>query len=478
MDDEELGINPAAPENAAFAKLRASLSKVTYNQVMRSEKADCGRKARRQQALNQDVGNPDRPANRILCQHGELCGRQLRTVSMRLLIFLGAASLCLAPNTAQLNRQLAGNPQTQNLRSDNKNPAAKPAPFPLQLEMQVPFEPTAFPSGPHFYVMYELQLTNFGPAPLSLSRIEVLDADAGAAQLIAAFEAEQLEAMLQPLGGKRLSDPKERLVIADGQSAIAFMSVAFDRSAHIPDRLIHRVSAADSEVEGAVIATHHTELHVLGPPVEGAGWLADDGPSNDQDNHHRRGLFILDGRLADSERYAIDWKQIRDGASFSGDARDVHSYYSYGKAVLAVADARVVTARDGLPDNIPGHGEAFHPAVPITLGTITGNTITLDVGRSQYAYYAHLQPGSLRVKAGDRVRRGQVVARIGASGDAREPHLHFEVTTSSKLAAGHGVPYLIDRYRCKSASAGPMELRVNELPLSNNLVEFGEEHVK
>jgi hypothetical protein len=55
---------------------------------------------------------------------------------------------------------------------------------------------------------------------------------------------------------------------------------------------------------------------------------------------------------------------------FSGDARDVRSYYSYGKAVLAVADGRVVTARDGLPNNIPGHGESFHPAVPITFDTV------------------------------------------------------------------------------------------------------------
>jgi len=344
--------------------------------------------------------------------------------------------------------------------------------------MGVVFEPTAFPSGPHVYVMYELHLTNFWPTPLSLSRIEVLDANAETAQPIATFEAEQLEGMLQPLGGKRLSDPKEGLVIADGQSAIAFMSIVFDRSAHIPDRLVHRVSAADSGVEGAVIDTHHTELHVLGPPVEGAGWLADDGPSNDQDNHHRRGLIIVDGRLVDSRRYAIDWKQIRDGASFSGDARDVHSYYSYAKAVLAVADGRVVTARDGLPDNIPGHGEAFHPAVPITLDTVAGNTITLDLGGGQFAYYMHLQPGSLRVKAGDFVRRGQVMASIGASGDAREPHLHFEVTTSPKLAAGHGVPYLIDRYRCKSASDGPMEPRVHELPLGNSLVEFGDENGK
>jgi murein DD-endopeptidase MepM/ murein hydrolase activator NlpD len=84
----------------------------------------------------------------------------------------------------------------------------------------------------------------------------------------------------------------------------------------------------------------------------------------------------------------------------------------------------------------------------------------------------HLQPGSLHVEAEDRVRRGQVVARIGNSGDAREPHLHFEVTTSSKLLAGEGVPYLIDQYSCKSASDGPMELRIHELPLNNSVVLY------
>ena len=344
--------------------------------------------------------------------------------------------------------------------------------------MRVPFEPTAFPSGPHFYVMYELHLTNFGAVPLSLSRIEVLDADVETAQPIATFEAEQLEAMLQPLGGRTLSNRKERLVMAGSQSAIVFMSVEFDRSARIPNRLAHRVSSADSAGEGAVITTHHTELHVLGPPVEGANWLAADGPSNDEDNHHRRGVVIRDGRAVDSRRYAIDWKQIRDGVSFSGDARDVHSYYSYGKGVLAVADGRVVTARDGLPDNIPGHGESFHPAVPITFDTVAGNTITLDIGGGQFAHYMHLQPGTVLVKAGDSVRRGQALGRIGASGDAREPHLHFEVTTSSKLLGGEGVPYLIDRYSSMSASGGPIELHIHELPLNKDVVVFGEDHGK
>jgi hypothetical protein len=398
----------------------------------------------------------------------------LRSIRMRWLILFAVAAFCSCPGIAQPNYQLMDDSQLRSApRSDNQQAATTPAPWPVQLEMLVPFEPTAFPSERRIYLMYELHLTNFGTAPLYVSRIEVLEADA--ARSLATFEAEQLETMFQPLGGKALADTKGIPVIADGRSAIVFMSIAFDRGSHIPDRLLHHVITTDSMAEGAVIGTHHTPLHLLGPPVEGANWLAADGPSNDQDNHHRRGVVILNGRAVDSRRYAIDWKQIKDNASFSGDPRDVRSYYSYGKVVLAVADGRVVTARDGLPDNIPGHGEAFHPAVPIALETVAGNTITLELGGGQFAYYMHLQPESLRVKTGDQVRRGQVLARIGSSGDAREPHLHFEVTTSSKLLAGEGVPYLIDRYRCKSASGGPIELRIHELPLNNSVVVFGED---
>ena len=135
----------------------------------------------------------------------------------------------------------------------------------------------------------------------------------------------ELYKRLRPRGGKTLSHPKGRLLIADGQSSIAFMSIAFEYGSHIPDRLFHRVITTHSVGEGAVIATHHAELHVPGPTVEEANWLAAGGPSNDQENHQRRGVVILDGRAVDSRRCAIDWKQIRDDASFSGDARDVRS---------------------------------------------------------------------------------------------------------------------------------------------------------
>jgi hypothetical protein len=338
--------------------------------------------------------------------------------------------------------------------------------------MRVPFEPTAFPGKGRTHLLYELRLTNFTPSPLYVSRIEVLDPDA-AAQPIAVFPSDQLRPMSQLVGGKTTAGPEGSLSIPGGRTVIVFMSIAFDNNSHVPAELAHRVITTDSSAEGAVITTHHTSLHILGPPLEGPNWLAADGPGNDPDNHHRRGIFVIDGRAVISRRYAIDWKQVEHGASFSGDPRDSRSYYSYGKPVLAAADGLVIAARDGLPDNIPGHNEAFHPAVPITLDTIAGNTVTIDLGGGQFAYYLHMQPGSLRVKAGERVRRGQLLGRVGCSGDAREPHLHFEVTDSSKLGAGEGLPYLIDSYSTTKEDGGAAEPHTHELPLNNSLVDFG-----
>jgi hypothetical protein len=74
----------------------------------------------------------------------------------------------------QLMRNLNRAPQ----RSENQQPASKAVPFPLQLEMRVPFEPTAFPNGARIHLLYELHLTNFVNSPLYVSRIDVIDADA------------------------------------------------------------------------------------------------------------------------------------------------------------------------------------------------------------------------------------------------------------------------------------------------------------
>jgi hypothetical protein len=343
--------------------------------------------------------------------------------------------------------------------------------WPVPLEVAVPFGPTAVPSGGRTHLVYEVLLRNFGSESLTVSRIEVFDAEAPDAKALETFEGPALDSIVQPIGSTSAPEGTAGTQLASGASAIVFMWVSLDASAKAPDKLRHRIVTADNSVVGPVVPTR-TGLRVLHSPVTGAHWLGADAPSNDPDNHHRRGMLVMDGHLSLDRRFATDWKQVENGTAFSGDKRDKHSYHAYGKPLLAVADARVVAVRDGFPDNVPGHNEEFHPAVPITLATILGNSVILDIGNGQFAHYYHLQAGSLEVKAGDRVRRGQLVGNIGNSGDAREPHLHFELTTSATPIAGEGLPYVIDRYRVSAAGDRPAALRTRELPLKDEIVDF------
>ena len=344
---------------------------------------------------------------------------------------------------------------------------SKLASLPVQLEIRTPFEPTAFQSGGRNYLFYELHFRNFTRAPLTLRGIQVINADNTTQELIAEFNAKQLDALWLPIGDGKADDNHK---LGAGQSIVAFLCIAFDGKTQVPRKVRHLVLLDDAVAEGPVIGTHHTKLHVLGRPLVGTNWTTGSAPSIN--SHHRIGLFVAGGIVQISRRYAIDWTIIKQGSSFSGDARDVHSYYAYGQKVLAVADGTVVATIDDLPDNIPRTAAGFSPALPITMKTVAGNSIILALGEGQFAYYAHLQRGSLRVKVGDRVRRGQLLARIGNSGDAREPHLHFQVTTAPDIVASEGVPYLIDHYRVKTES-GDWEVRTREFPVGNIVVDFG-----
>ena len=70
----------------------------------------------------------------------------------------------------------------------------------------------------------------------------------------------------------------------------------------------------------------------------------------------------------------------------------------------------------------------------------------VDLGGGRFAFYAHLQKGSLKVRPGDRVRRGEVIARLGNSGNTSAPHLHFHIVDNASVLGSDGLPYVIDRF--------------------------------
>src|SRR5262249_17266706 len=149
--------------------------------------------------------------------------------------------------------------------------------------------------------------------------------------------------------------------------------------------------------------------------------------------------------------------------TYSGDAKSNRSYRCYGAEAVAVADARVSEIHDGIAENPP---ESNDRAVPMTLETITGNYIVLDLGQGRFAHYAHLQPGSIRVRQGDRVRRGQVLGLVGNSGNTTEPHLHFQVSDSPSLLKGEGLPYIFDAF-----TRGGKQVQ-DEMPRDSWIIDF------
>lgn len=252
---------------------------------------------------------------------------------------------------------------------------------------------------------------------------------------------------------------------------VAFLCVAFDKTLPIPARLRHRIVLDGAIADGPVVDVRRTALPMLGRPLTGSGWLPRNGPH--AGSHHRMGLFVADGLATISRRYAIDWHKSKQGATFSGDPRDLHAYYAYGENVLAVASGTVVAASDGMPDNIPKTEAGFATAVPMSMASIAGNAIVIALGDGQLASDSHLQAGSVRVKTGEHVKRGQMIARVGNSGDARWPHLHFQVTDRVHALMGEGSPFVIDHYLIQQPGA-TWEARSGEFPWGDTaVIDFG-----
>ena len=188
------------------------------------------------------------------------------------------------------------------------------------------------------------------------------------------------------------ADLPDKRVIGGGLRAVVFLDLVVDSQLTVPRSLRHRLafkssraeSAEEDLVEGGNVQVSRAVPILIGSPLRGGGWLAANGPSNDSE--HRRSLIAVDGKARISQRFAIDWLKLgQDGQVASASPAKNPNWYSYGIEVLAVADAKVVAVKDEIPENDP-LTEKY--AVPITVETIAGNYVTLDLGHDRFALYA------------------------------------------------------------------------------------------
>jgi hypothetical protein len=356
---------------------------------------------------------------------------------------------------------------------------AQGALLPPPLELRVPKPPTIGTGVDGAFLAYELHVTNFGGQPLTLRAVEVLGADPARGALFTLSDSTLGQSIARP--GVTLP-AAERQRIAGGMRAVVYVWMPMDAGA-APASFRNRVrveqgtgdSVRVQELVGPVVHVTRTGP-VIGPPLRGGPWLAGNGPN--ARSGHRRALISTGGAPSIAQRFAIDFVMLNDSnTTFHGDRLRNENYYAESTDALAVANGRVVAVKDGIPENVPGVSSR---AVPITLETVGGNHVIIDIGGGYHAFYAHLRPGSLRVRVGDRVRRGQVVGLVGNSGNSTEPHLHFHISDGNSPLGSEGVPYRLDRFelvgRCTGFGAGCTRdgpgTRRNEIPLANAIVRF------
>jgi hypothetical protein len=318
------------------------------------------------------------------------------------------------------------------------------------VEARVPFAPAAFVGSDELrHLAYELHVTSIygDTGPLMPQSLEVY-ADDGRAPL-ASFGAVELAGMSRPAPAEHAP-----VTIEAGKRVVIYVWLTLPAGSEVPRTLRHRMVFATAKhgtalLDGVSVALNTDAPMLIGPPLRGGLWLAHEGPG-DAHSHHWGSLVAVNGQVTIPQRYALDLVGIDpQGHAMRVNVKDIgksrHAdWIGYGADVLAVADGVVRDMRDGQVEHPPLTPQAEPDS--LTAHGLFGNYVVLEIKPGVYAGYAHLQRGSVKVQAGQRVRRGQLLGRLGQSGNSAAPHLHFQLSNAATFEGSEGLPFVFDHF--------------------------------
>ncbi|MFJ5546393.1 M23 family metallopeptidase [Streptomyces sp. NPDC093225] len=330
-----------------------------------------------------------------------------------------------------------------------------------------------------YHVSYDLQLTNASRLPATLTKVQVVDAE-HPDTVVATLSSRQLVDpdctygacnLLRVLPSSNATDT----VMAPGQSRALMVDLTFDSLDQAPAEVMHRLFLTGQAAPPATKPSPISYLaapfdissgtpRVIAPPLRGDDWVAANGCCG-TGGAHRPALNSVNGKLANSQRFAIDWMKLTDeGKFYNGDKTKNESYADYGEAVYAVADGTVSSTLDTVEAGTPGILPANDPVLgpKLTVQNVDGNHVIQDLGGGVWAMYAHLIKGSLLVKPGDKVKKGQKIADLGNTGNSNAPHLHFQLMDDPSLLEADAVPYVIDRFTYQGQIPYPVWLATDD----------------
>ena len=168
---------------------------------------------------------------------------------------------------------------------------------------------------------------------------------------------------------------------------------------------------------------HETKLSL---PLKGE-WLVLWGGDTKQLNQHHD---------VPNQRFAFDFLVTdKAGSTHKGKGLSNEDYYAFGKQVLAPADGVVTDVISGVRDNAPGSMNPY---------SALGNAVFIQHREHEVSVLAHFKNGSIKVKVGDKVKKGQLIGLCGNSGNSSEPHVHYHLQNTPIIQDGMGIKCLFD----------------------------------
>lgn len=346
------------------------------------------------------------------------------------------------------------------------------------IDVQVPTTPTLMEVDGKKTVYYELHITNYSSDTILLQSLDIIDTKDTAHYL--SLEGTSLVQRIALIGGKGPKMPEASL--APGSQVIVYIELSVVKATTV----VHRIRYAFSNEAPREVLACPTQIEeatpiVLGNPLKGGPWCAVYNPS--WETGHRRKIFTWNGAAHIPGRYAIDFIQLNNKGQYAqGNEDSIAQWYGYGADVLAVADGTIASAKDGFPES---KTMSTHPRYPSD--SATGNYISLQIGPHRYVFYEHLKPGSIRVKPGQKVKKGAVIASLGYTGQTTGPHLHIHVADNNSPLGAEGIPFTFESFtllgyykdfeddfgkRPWSTPLGGIQTLKQQRPGSNKVIDF------
>jgi Peptidase family M23 len=293
------------------------------------------------------------------------------------------------------------------------------------------------------HIEYDLVIINAFTVPVRLKSIQVFGAGK----------------RLLTLRGKTLSDrtfalatPTATIPVSSFVKTVVDVVLPRSSGRRVPRRLTEQIRYAlpsdapvrqivgSTVVRGPTVPVAGQAPIRIASPLYGSGWLNSSGCCADPTSEHRTLVLPADGSFRTPETFAIDWIRETGGRFFQGDGNRLSEWACFGAPIHAVASGVVVSTVNNRPE-VPPFTETSQNRTVRKPKDFAGNNVVERIAPGRYAVYAHLQTGSVRVRVGQRLRTGQVIGRLGNSGNSTGPHLHFGIQDGPDILTSDSLPF-------------------------------------